>query len=217
MQNFFDELIKYFVSLTFVASIVNFFINLQTSRKLEKLKLKNQMQMHTFSQYMTNRYEKYALLYKLFLITKSSVQNKLREYPDFKEYNKDDIATYLERKGFTNQVIQEVVRNWEIQKNKEVRKIYKHLYQIDMNKASRNIAELQNHLYINELYLSESVAEKAKETLENIQRLLINYEDPDEETKKENPILIRRIEDGMRELKTQLKKEMKGELKEIPS
>jgi hypothetical protein len=181
------------------------------NKKLEAEKYKIQRKITDFGLYTTKRHAAYPELYRLILLAEGKVTGLrgLGYSLTFEEYNSEDIRLYLEEKSLPTGKIIEIVKLWDINENelaiKEIRKYEKlRAFQI----ARNSLSEAQNYLYLNELYMSETVVESARELIKQIWSLFINCETPDKETLKENPLIKDAIEKSLIETKEKMKLEL---------
>lgn len=185
--------------------------------EIEELKLKQNQLFTNFELYTAKRHECYPELYKLIEISNGSIRRLrgLKRELSFQNVNSQDIESYMRDKQFTSNDIELILGYWDEDTNSAISLLKKRLQRIDYNEAQEKYFEANDYFYFMVLYLSEDVEDIARELLDILYKLWVNY-DPDlpwEELRVKEELLsnekaIGKIDSLRKKLKLKIRQEL---------
>ncbi|MGE7119635.1 hypothetical protein ACQKIC_05455 [Peribacillus sp. NPDC046944] len=122
----------------------------------------------------------------------------------------------MEDKSFTSSDISYILSLWETQNKKALTEINYRLERINYNEAEEKFIEANDYYFFNVLFLSEEVEKMARDLLNNIHTLWLNY-NPDYSMYgaitggiplSENEELIKQIDQLRSDLKLKMRQEL---------
>lgn len=186
--------------------------------EIEGLKHKQNKLYTSYELFTAKRHESYPELYKLLEISHGAVRRirGMQRTLSFKNVNTKDIKSFMEDKLFTSSDISYIINLWDTQNKKAITEINYRLKRINYNEAEEKFIEANDYYYFNVLFLSEEVEKMARDLLNNIHTLWLNY-DPDYLMYgaitggipfSENDELIKQIDQLRSDLKLKMRQEL---------
>lgn len=126
--------------------LLNNFLNLINKKKIEN-----------YINYQKERINSYNEFHKQIISALGYLPStyKYGSQPDFNEFNKKDIKTYLEKKGLLSGKIEEYTQNWENEKTENIYKISSYIHQTEPYMVENEINKARNIYISNIFYFSK--------------------------------------------------------------
>ncbi|MGE7604226.1 hypothetical protein ACQKL5_17285 [Peribacillus sp. NPDC097675] len=146
--------------------------------EIEGLKHKQNKLYTSYELFTVKRHESYPELYKLLEICNGAVRRLrgIRRTLHFNNVNTQDIKAFMEDKSFTSSDIDYILSLWETQNKKAITEINYRLERINYNEAEEKFIEANDYYFFNVLFLSEEVEKMARDLLNNIHTIWLNYD-----------------------------------------
>lgn len=137
---------------------------------------------------------------------------------DFRNVNKSDITKYMEDKLFTEADKELICSDWDNNKERAIQNLQFRLQRINYSEAEEYYVTAHNFYLLHRLYFSDDVSSKAKDLLDKIHALWVNY-NPDLMLLGDGELVTHLLEENrtlrrdIEALRDELFKLLQGELK----
>lgn len=166
-----------------------------------------------FNFFIKKKHEVYPELHKKILMAESRTK-ALRggaSFPDYNEYDIDDIKKYLEGYDLLESKKKSILDKWIINKKEAIENLIKSLILLKYQHASKEIFELRNYFWFSVIYIDEDIEAMIKDVIEKLEKLLAIYSisaDPKKD-REEAGMLIPEIDKLVKDIKDNLQRKMR--------
>ena len=145
----------------------------------ENAKFDFQRKIQDFNLFTTKKHEVYGELNKLLVIAEGNILNLygLRTELSYEEYNKNDLTNLMEKEGFPEGKMNEIIKLFEVGDKYKAILLMKHFLRIkEFRDANNVLITARNFFWASIFYFSNEVEEKIKIIFEKLAALLIRQE-----------------------------------------